>query len=539
MKRTWNLVVALVLAVTMLLTSSAALAAGGADAAIVVCIGSQPETIDPQMNSASDGSNYIKHLFEGLLKYDWEGKGIVLGMAESYETSEDGLTWTFKIRPDAKWSDGKDLTAEDFVYTWRRLVDRDNAAPYAGDMGQFLLNGMAIVNGEKAPEELGVTAIDAKTLEVKLENPCAFFTDIMAFPAYYPVRQDIVEANGTGWINTPATLIGNGAYKLESWTMDEEIVLVPNPEYYDVDKVVAKRLVFKLLSDPIAKLAAVRNGEIHWTDDVPTEEIEATKAENLFHVEPQLGTYYVDINNSKAPFDNVLVRKALSLAIDPNYLAEVAIGGLYLPATNFVGPGFTNADGSQFIDTQVIIDRSDYEANKKAAQEALAEAGYPNGEGFPTVEYGTNQSGVHTPTMEALMAMWKDVLGINVVSSQVEWSVFLPMRRNGEHQLARNGWVADYNDASNLLDLFTSTSGNNSTQYRSPEFDALMAKVKASTDAAERSALMHEAEKLAIGTDYAAVPVYYYTTLWLANPNIKGVTTYPTGEKFFFLAHME
>lgn len=503
---------------------------------ITVCIGSQPETIDPQMNSASDGSNYIKHLFEGLMRYNWDGTGIGYGVAESYTISEDGLTWTFKIRDDAKWSDGQDLTAEDFLYTFQRLVDPDVAAPYAQDMGSFILNGLAITEGEMEVSELGVKAIDAKTFEVTMQNFVPYFDQVMAFPAFYPVRKDIIEANGEKWATSPETLIGTGAYKLESWTPDEEMVMVPNENYYEVDKLVAQKLVFKLISDPNAKLAAVRNGEIDWCDDMPVEELDAVKSEGLFVLEPQLGTYYVNINNLKAPFDNKLVRKAFALALDTEYMAEVVTQSIYLPATNFVGPGFLEADGSAFVDTQVVIDRSDYEANKIAAQEALAEAGYPGGEGFPTVEYWTNVTGMHIGTAESMAYAWKEVLGVTVEIGQMEWGVFLPARRNSEHVLARDGWVADFNDPSNLLGLFVTGSGNNSTKYSNPVVDALMKEADESSDPVVRNQKMHEAEMIIFGEDYAAIPVYYYTTYIIRNPKIQGVATYPTGEKLFYLA---
>lgn len=534
MKKTLALVLTLVMALGLF--AGVAQAEAGV---ITPNVGSQPETLDPQMNSASDASNYIKHLFEGLMRYEWDGSGIGPGAAESYEISEDGLTWTFKIRDNAKWSDGQDLTAEDFVYSFHRLADPKTAAPYAGDMAPFILNGQEVVEGKKEVADLGVKALDSKTLEVKLQNACSFFDAVMAFPAFYPVRADIIEANGDKWINTPETLIGNGAYKMESWSNDEQIVMVPNENYFDVDKLVAKKIVWKLIADPNAKLAAVRNGEVDWSDDMPVEEIEATKAEGIFHLEPQLGTYYVNINNTKPPFDNVLVRKAFTLAIEPEYLAQNVTQGIYLPATNFVGSGFLDADGTPFIDKQLLIDRSDYEANKLAAKAALAEAGYPNGEGFPTVEYWTNVSGIHIGTAEAMVYMWKEVLGVNVTVNQVEWGVFTAARRNGDHVLARDGWVADFNDPSTLLQLFLSTSGNNSTKYSNPAYDELMAQAAASKDPAVRMEKLHEAEKIAFAEDYVAIPVYYYSTYIISNPKIKGVAQYPSGEKLFFLAYME
>ena len=531
MKKFLSLVLTLALALSLMTFSAQAAAPD-----FIANVGSQPETLDPQMNSASDGSVYIHHLFEGLMNYDWDGNGIVPGAAESYEMSEDGLTWTFKIRDDAKWSDGQDLVAEDFVYSFKRLANPDTGAPYAGDMSKFILNGLDVVQGDKPVDELGVTALDSKTLEVKLQNPCSFFEMVMAFPAFYPVRADVVEGNNA-WATSPETLIGNGGYLMESWTMDEEIVMVPNPTYYNVENIVCQRLVFKLIADPMAKITAVRSGELDFADDLPSDQIEAAKAEGIYFIMPIVGTYYVNFNNTKAPFDNVLVRKAFTLAIDTEVLARIATGESYLPADNFVGPGYPNGTpGSDFHDAQVVIDRSDYEANKKLAQEALAEAGYPNGEGFPVVEYWTNVAGVHQPTAEMLISMWKEVLGVTVEVQGVEWNVFLEARRTKQHAMARDGWVADVMDASNLLGLFESYSGNNSTGYNNPEYDALMKAYYQELDPVKAAEFMHQAEMLAFGQDYASCPVYYYPVQTISRPGVEGVALFSTNDKLFFKA---
>lgn len=530
---------AILLALVMLMSVSS-FALAEEDGTLYLCVGSQPETIDPAMNSAVDGSVYMRHLFEGLMKHDWEGTGIINGVAESYEISDDGLTWTFKIRDDAKWSDGQDLTADDFVYAWRRLVNPETAAPYAGDMGAFLLNGLAIVEGEMAPEELGAAALDAKTVEVKLQNPCPFFAEVIAFPTFYPVRQDIIEAHGDRWVTSPDTLISNGAYVLSEWTPDEQIIMLPNENYFDVDKLVAQKLVWKLINDPVAELAAVRNKEIYYGTSFPQEEMEAMIAEGIYFKLPYLGTYYADMNNKKEPFDNPLVRKAFLLAVDPSYIADVVMHGAVVPATNFVGPGFLDADGvSEFSDAEVVIDRSDYEANKEAARAALAEAGYPNGEGFPTLEYVTNPAGSHVTIAEALAFMWKDVLGVNVTVATQEWNVFLENRRTGDYILARDGWIADLNDPSNLLNLFTSYSGNNNAAYANDEFDALIGVAATSMDQEVRMQALHDAERLAIAEEYAVIPIYHYALQVAMNPALKGVASYATGERLFHLAYME
>jgi len=530
-------ILTILLAIAMLMGIAGA--ASAADGELLLSVGSQPETIDPAMNSAVDGANYLVHLSEGLFRHNWAGEGIELGLAESYEVSDDGLTWTFKIREDAKWSDGQDVVAEDFVYSWQRLVNPATAAPYAEDMGAYILNGLAITGGEKEPAELGVAAIDERTLEVKLENPCAFFDEVMSFPTFFPVRKDTVEANGDAWAINPETYLGTGAYKLESWIADEELVLVPNEFYYEVDKLVAKKLIFKLMNDPVAELAAVRAGEIYFGSSFPSEEIPAMQAEGIYARTANLGTYYVNMNCAKEPFTDVNVRKAFALAVDPHYIVDVIMLNTVVVADNFVGPGFMDADGTEFNSKERVIDRSDYEANKVAARAALAEAGYPDGEGFPILEYLTNPAGSHVTIAEALAFMWKDVLNVDITIGTQEWNVFLETRRMGDYILARNGWIADVNDPSNLLNLFTSYSGNNSSFYASDEFDALMDIANKSSDPAERMAAMHDAERLAIGEAYACIPIYYYANQSAVNPGLKGFTLYPTGERMFHLAYFE
>ena len=530
-------ILTILLAIAMLMCIAGT--ASAAEGELLLSVGPQPETIDPAMNSSVDGANYLIHLSEGLFRHNWAGEGIELALAESYEVSDDGLTWTFKLREDAKWSDGQDVVAEDFVYSWQRFVDPETAAPYAGDMGGFLLNGLAIVDGKKAPAELGVAAIDEKTLEVKLENPCAFFNEVMSFPTFFPVRKDTIEANGDAWSINPETYLSTGAYKLDKWTADEEIILVPNEFYYDVDKLVAKKLIFKLMTDPVAVLAAVRAGEIYFGISFPPEEIPAMEAEGIYKKTANLGTYYISMNCAKEPFNNLNVRKAFALAVDPNYIAEVVMLNTVVAGGNFVGPGFVDADGTEFNSKEKVIDRSDYEANKEAARAALAEAGYPNGEGFPILEYLTNPAGSHIPIAEALAYMWKDVLNVNVTVATQEWNVFLDARRKGDYIIARNGWIADFNDPSNLLNLFTSYSGNNDGQYANDAFDALMDKANKSSDQAVRMAAMHDAERLALGEEYVVIPIYYYANQTAVNPGLKDYTLYPTAERMFHYAYFE
>ncbi|MDR1541709.1 MAG: peptide ABC transporter substrate-binding protein [Clostridiales bacterium] len=523
-------------------TSEAASEPVQADASkeLNIFLATTPETIDPNLGSALDSGNYSNHTFEGLMRYKWDGSGVEPGMAESYTVSDDGLVWTFKLR-DSLWSDGQPVTADDFVYSWRRLVDPDTAAPYAVDMGAFIKNGMAVTEGQVPKEDLGVSAIDQKTLEVTLENPCPFFEQIAAFATFSPIRQDTVEANGDNWTKTAETFISNGPFKMESYATDDKMVIVPNPGYWDAASVVPEKINFLFLSDDNAALAAFRSGELDYQDVPPEEEVLALKNDGFYGDTPENGTYYISFNTQKAPLDNVLVRKALTLAVDTQFIADTVRNGNVKPAEAFIGDGFYTSGHSEPFrgQWQTYVSPSKYEENKALAQQALADAGYPGGEGFPKLSYLYNTNSTHAVIGEALQDMWKNVLGIEIELRSAEWATVLQDRRNGNFDISRNGWIADYNDPVTMLNLFTSTSGNNDGKYSSAEYDAKIEASNRETDPAKRDQLLHEAEDILLGQDWALAPIYYYTISWAINPALKDWGVTPLGYKFFQKAYKE
>lgn len=505
-----------------------------------ICLAASPETIDPTMNSSLDGANYVLHLFEGLYRYKRDGSGVEFGVAESADISEDGMTWTFHLRDDAKWSDGQPVTAHDFEYTWKRLCDPATAAPYALDMGGFLLNGADVVEGKKAVDELGVTALDDLTFEVKLEGPCSFFDQIAAFPTFSPVRKDTIEANGAErWATSPDTYISNGAFKLSEFTLDSQLVLVPNENYYEVDTIVPTSITCLFLADENAELSAFRSGETDFSEQAPQEETLALINEGVAEYRFQLGTYYMSMNCEKAPFDDVNVRKAFSLAIDRDYIANVVREGSVYPAYAYVGNGYNDATPEQdFREVGGHMLPEDYAESVAQAREALAAAGYktpdhPDGKDFPVVEYMYNEGTGHQLIAQAMQQQWVDALGIDVQLVSQEWNVFLDSRRKGDYFIARDGWIADYTDASSLLTLNMSSSGNNNSQYRSDEYDAYMKEAALSADQAVRVEAMHKAEQLLVLEDAAVAPIYYYADQLLFKPELSNWGYTPVGYKFF------
>ncbi len=536
--------------------SSSAASAGGSSIAsgFTVQYGGNPETLDPALNSAVDGGNTLLTVMEPLLIIN-ENNEAVAGQAESWTVSEDGLTWVFTMRDGLKWSDGTELNAKDFEYSMKRMVDPNTAAPYA-ETCLGMIDGYQDAAGNPDPETgdpttnpdpelLNVHASeDGKTLTIVLSYPCSYFDKMAAFVALSPVQQATVEANGDAWCTAPETYVCNGPYMISEWIPSERIVLTKNPNYvggWDSSKIVSESITLLLLEDSSAAFAAYNSGEAQLIKDVPTDEIPSlTKAEDGgdFYLDTILGTYYISVNLTRKPFDDVKVRKALSLALDREYVANTIMQGTYSAAYNLVGPGIVDANG-YFYDNanggNPYIS-PDYDANLEEAKKLLAEAGYPNGEGLPTIEYLTNDSGYHVPLAEYAQQAWGD-LGINVTISKVEWASFTPMRRAQEYDVARNGWVMDYNDPSNMIELFMSTNGNNDGKYCNPEFDAAMEASK-TANKTEHFAQMHKAEDILM-EDMGCIPVAYYNDFWLQTPSLKGTWHSPYGYWYLQYGYVE
>ena len=518
---------------------------------ITVNIASEPQTIDPALNSAVDGAIMINHMFEGLMR--WVNSGVEVagsdgtctsaelgyGQAESYDkvTNEDGtVTYTFHLRDGIMWSDGQPVTASDFVFSWQRLVSPETAADYSY-MIDCVVNANAIMNGELEPSELGVSAPDDKTFVVTITSDLPYFTELCAFPATFPVREDIV--SDSQWTYSPDTYISNGAYKMTSRVTNSEIVMEPNEYYYGVDTLGPDKITFKLMDDANAMLSGFNSGELDFIESMPTDEVAGLLASGDLKIVDYIGTYYVCYQTQKEPFDDPKVREAFTLAIDRTYIVEQITQTGQVEAGGFVPAGVYDAEGATGDDFRTVggdyyaPTDADYEANCERARELLAEAGYPNGEGFPVVTYLYNTDDAHKAVGEALQNMWQTVLGVTVQLDNQEWATFLQTRKDGDYSIARNGWIADYNDPMSFLDMWLTGGGNNDAQYSNAEYDSLIQQAKASTDPAERMSLMHQAEDIIIGQDYALCPLYFYTQKYMLADDIQGMYYTPLGYFFF------
>ena len=486
-----------------------------------VQIGPNPETIDPALNSTVDGGNMLLHAFECLLTIDQEGQ-VAEGQAEKWESSDDGLTWTFQLRDGLKWSDGSDLTANDFVYSWKRVCDPNVASPYVDTVLSMVEGFDEAVAGDL--DALQVEATDDKTLVVKLSAPCTFFDKLAAFATLSPVQQATVEANGDKWATAPETYISNGPFYIAEWVPSSYLLMRKNENYWNKDAVKLDGIRFNLIEDANAAYSAYKTGEILMIKDVPTEEIPSLRENEDFYVDPIIGTYYLSLNLNREPFNDPKVRKAMSLAIDRDYVADTLMQGTYSAAGNYIGPGWLDTDGSEFMENanggQPYMDNSDYEANLEEAKQLLADAGYPNGEGLPSLKYSTNDTAYHKVVAEYLQQAWADI-GMDIQVEIVEWASFTPLRRNGDFDSSRNGWVGDYSDPSNMLDVLFSSNGNNDGKYNNADYDAAMKEARKTTDPEKRSAALHKAEDILM-EDMGCIPIAYYNDFWLQSSKVTG-----------------
>lgn len=510
---------------------------------IAVCLASEPQTVDPALNSAVDGAIMINHFFEGLVKWVDDGEGNAMtapGQAESWEkvVNDDGtVTYTMKLRDGIKWSDGKEVTAGDFEYSWKRLANPETAADYCY-MIDMVQNYAGIANSESDPDTLGIKAIDDKTLEIVLSYDCPYFEEIMAFPATFPVRQDLVEGNDE-WTYDVATYVSNGPYKMKEWSHNAYILAEKNENYYDFANLGPDTIRFTLLDDANAILAAYKSGELDFIEELPPDEMANYLASGELTVADYIGTYYVCFNTEDEVFSNPLIRKAFSLAIDRNYIVENVSQSGEVPATGYVPAGVNDAAGPGSDDFRTVggeyysVAEEDYEKNCEEARALLAEAGYPNGEGFPTVEYMYNTNDKHKAIGEALQNMWQEQLGVTVNLSNQDWNVFLESRKQGDYQIARNGWIADYNDPCSFLDMWYTGGGNNDAQYSNKDYDAKIDAAKATAVQEERMKAFHEAEDILIEQDNVLAPVYFYTQPYMIKDDIQGMYYTPLGYFFF------
>lgn len=481
--------------------------------------GSEIQSIDPHKIEGVAESNVSRDLFEGLTISDQEGK-IIPGVAASWE-NQDAKVWTFHLRPEAKWSNGAPVTAEDFVYSWRRLADPKTASPYASYLQYgHLLNIDEIIAGKLAPEQLGVKALDSHTLQVTLSEAVPYFPLLLIHSSVSPIYAPVIKKYGDNW-TLPKNFVGNGAFTLQEHIVNERIVVVRNKYYWDNAHTVLNKVTFlpieSEVSDVNRYLAA--NGSDVTYNNLPIELFKKLKQThpNEIKVNPFLCTYYYEINNRKAPFNDPRVRAALKLGLDRDILVNKVLAQGQAPAYSFTNPATGGIDISKpewFTWTQT---QRNVEAKK-----LLQQAGF--GPEHPlTVELLYNTSDLHKKLAIAASALWRQNIGVNVRLVNQEWKTYIDSRRQGNYDIARAGWCQDYNEPSSALNYMLSTSTNNTAFFKSSEFDQIMKQTLVSPNEASRAKVYGQAEAI-IDQQSPMVPVFYYANTRLVKPYVGGLT---------------
>lgn len=534
MKRT-KLALVLVLILSLVLGSALTYASEG-DNTLTFVLHNEPDGIDPNVTSNSFASPFLSNAFEGLVRTNAENS-LEPALADSWEISEDGKTYTFTLKEGLKWSDGSPLTAEDFVYTIQRVLTPETAAQYVTMATDYIEGAQAYYDGEGDEDSLGVKALDELTLEITLMEPAPFFLDILSMFVFSPVQKATVEANGDKWTLDPETYIVNGPFKVTELNLGESVVMEKNEHYYGADDVQIQKIVFRYIKEQATALTAFEAGEIDGFREVPLADVPRLKAESDdFYVLPTYATTYYLINNAVAPYDDVNVRKALNLALDRQSIIENVLMSSDQPATGLVSPGYA-VDGVDYTEGRPnygILDTADIEG----AQAALAEAGYPNGEGFPTMQLSYYSNPQVKTIVEALAQMWTDNLGIDVEISTEEWGVYYPNVQAGQYEVAAMGWGADYLHPMTFFPLFISDEQLNNSGYGNEAYDAKVAEAKVEQDPAAAVALMREAEDILMA-DYPAVFLYYRSTSLMMKDYVHGWYLTPTNNLVFRDAYIE
>ncbi len=605
-------ILALLMAVVMLFTLAAC--GGNTDdekaQSLAVCLASEPDTLDPALNSAVDGATLVAHLFSGLAKWAQDDAGKLVIVADAAEElvegveNEDGtVTYTYTLKEGLTWSDGQPLKASDFVFAWNRAASPALAADYnymldivkgyaemweTKETGEVDEEGNPVTEFVNPDAKLAVEATDDRTLVVTINNAVAYWNELLAFPTYYPVREDVVASEN--WATDPATYVCNGAYTITGWEHNSVITLTKNDKYFDAEKVTMPEIKFYLSDDANNMLTNYKNGDWLLIDDVPTNDIASLKTEypEEFVVAGQIGTYYVswNVNESILPADTTLegaeaeaaeaeIRKAFSLVIDRNYIVNNISQAGEVPASSFVAMGMTDADGSEFYknagtaedyDGYFNVSADAFEANFASAVETLKKYyKYEEVDGqvkftdVPALNYIYNTNDGHQAIGEYIQGAFA-AIGVTVNLENQEWNTFLNTRKNGEYSVARNGWLADYNDPISFIDMWVTVSGNNDIQFGkgdhadlamysvdvtdlgvdlkvengtwSETYDALIAEIKKCTDLETRYALMHAAEDLLMSTG-CITPIYYYTDIYMIDDSVEGFFSNPLGYKYF------
>lgn len=541
MKRHFSLGVIMLLAVSMLLAACGG--GGGGDEGggkasgkteLNFNISTEPPSLNPGLASDNTSSTVLLQTFEGLTRINQKGEPEE-AMAEDIQVSDDQKKYTFKLR-DSNWSNGDPVTAEDFVYAWKWALDPKNKSEYAYQL-YYIAGAEAANSGKGSLDDVGVKAVDDKTLEVTLENPTPYFLELTAFYTYYPVNSKIAKEHSDWADNAGENYTSNGPFKLTEWEHNSKVVIEKNDEYWDKDSVKLEKINMAMINDANTELSSFDNGELDWagspTGTVPPDSMKALKDDGRLNIKPIAAIYNYKFNTTKPPFNNVNIRKAFALAINREEIIKNVTQGEQVPAMAIVPPSmFTENEKGYFKD-------NDVEQAKQYLQKGLDEMGLKDASELPEITLVYNTDDAHKAIAEAIQDMWNKNLGVDVKLENGEWQVILDKVSALDYQIARMGWVGDFNDPINFLELYRDADGgNNDTGWENPEFQKLLDQSQTEKDAEKRMQLLKDAEKIFID-EMPVAPIYFYTNVWVQNEKLKDVSMSGLGDIQFKWAYFE
>ncbi|OCA84260.1 ABC transporter substrate-binding protein [Bacillus sp. FJAT-27225] len=499
-----------------------------------VNINSEPYSLHPGLASDATSGGVLLQAFEGLTRIDKDGKPQP-AMAEDIKTSDDLTTYTFKLR-DAKWSNGDPVKASDFVYAWKWALDPKNESTYAYQL--YYVKGAQAINLEGAsPDTLGVKALDEKTLEVTLENPTPYFLELTAFYTYFPVNEKVATANPDWHTEAGEDYVSNGPFKLTAWDHQNEINLEKNKDYWDAKSVKLDKIQMVMINDPNTELSMFENGELDWAGSpfgsLPTDRMAEMKDRDDYHNQAIAGTYWYKFQTEKPPLNNKNIRKALAYAINRKAIVENITQGGQMPAMAIVPPSMIEEnEKGYFADNDVA-------KAKEFLAQGLKELGYKDVSELPAITLSYNTSEAHQKIAQAIQDMWVKELGVEVTLDNAEWQVYIDKLNKGDYMVGRMGWLGDFNDPINFLELYRDKlGGNNNTFWENAEFKQLLNDSQKESDSAKRMQMLKDAEAIFMD-EMPVAPIYFYTNSWLQSENVKGVVVSGLGDVQLKWAYIE
>ncbi|MFD2044441.1 peptide ABC transporter substrate-binding protein [Ornithinibacillus salinisoli] len=483
--------------------------------------GIEPTSLDPSIGFDAVSWDPLNNLMEGLTRLDQESRAAP-GVAEEWDISDDGLTYTFHLRENANWSNGDPVVAEDFVYAWKYMLDPETASS-AAFLGYFIKGAEAFNSGEGSADDVQITAVDEKTLEVVLEAPTGFFLDLLTNPAFFPINHQVAQDN-TDWHAEADSFVGNGPFKLESWDHDVEMVFTKNEQYWDADVVKLDKVEFAMVNDNNTQYQMFESGELDTASIPPELSDELIDGDNVY-IGDYGGLEFYRFNITEEPFHNKNIRKAFAYAVNRADIAEYVVKNGVEPAYGYVSPGFTSPTGADFREGNGDLVSFDPELAKDYLEQGMAEEGYDE---LPEIVLSYNTSDANKAVAEALQSMFNETLGVEVTLENQEWNVFAEAQQNLELQLSRSSFINDYSDPVNFLESFITDSYMNRTGFSSAEYDELIAKGKSETDEEQRWEYLYEAERM-LAEEMIAMPIRYYNTVVLEAEGVNGILRHPVG----------